>query len=330
MSSPLKSLYILGTRGSALALWQAHWVRDRLVSLHPGITVAVQIIHTTGDRILDVPLAQIGDKGLFTREIEAALLDSRIDLAVHSLKDLPTRLPAGLRLGSVADREAVEDVLIAKQSAATLDDLPTGAHVATSSLRRRAQLLARRPDLVIDDIRGNLATRFRKFDEHADLAGMILARAGVERLGLGDRIASILPTDLSLPAVGQGALAIEVRTDDLDIARLLEPLTDQPAWAETAAERAFLHRLEGGCQVPIAALGRADGSRLALHGRVLSLDGQTMIEGRISGDIAEAESLGEKLADDLIGRGAARLLTDSRTLPSDESVGHNVFHREGT
>ncbi len=309
----------IGTRGSDLALWQARWVRQALERLHPGLTVSVHTIKTTGDRILDAPLSKIGDKGLFTREIEHALLDETIDIAVHSLKDLPTELPEGLTIGAVSEREDPRDVFIPhpENAVRTLAGQPRGARIATGSLRRQCQLYHLRPDLSVIDIRGNLATRMRKL-AGSDWQGMLLARAGVARLGWEDRIGETIPAETILPAVGQGALGIEIRAGDERVGRLVQALGHQPTKQATDAERALLRRLQGGCQVPIGTYGRlgADG-RLALDAVVGSLDGKTVVRGKTSGDPAEAERLGTRLADQLISDGAGQILQEIRGVSRD-------------
>jgi hydroxymethylbilane synthase len=307
----------IGTRGSDLALWQARWVQRMLERLHPGLAVALEIIRTTGDRILDAPLSAIGDRALFTKEIEEALLDRRIDLAVHSLKDLPTGLPDGLALGAVCEREDPRDVFIPhpRNGARTVAGQPEGARIATGSLRRQCQLRALRPDLVIVDVRGNLATRLRKLEE-SDWHGMILARAGIVRLGWDARIGETLPAETMLPAVGQGALVAEIRAGDERTASLIAGLNHLPTLQATLAERALLRRLEGGCQVPIGTYGRildaVGGARLVLDAVVGSLDGSTLVRGRESGLPAEGEAVGTRLADQLIARGAGTLLKEIR------------------
>jgi hydroxymethylbilane synthase len=314
---PPESLRI-GTRGSELALWQARWVERELMRAHPGLGITVTIIKTTGDRVLDAPLSKIGDKGLFTREIEHALLTGEIDLAVHSLKDLPTELPAGLVLGAVCRREDLRDVFIPHpaNSERTLLGQPRGATVATGSLRRKCQLLHLRPDLHIVDIRGNLNTRLKKLDG-SDWSGMILARAGVVRLGWQDRIGETLDPLTVLPAVGQGAVAIEIRAGDNAVAARLLPLHHQETAAATLAERALLRRLEGGCQVPIGTYARLapsdqGGEVLVLDAMVGSLDGRTVVRARREGHPARSEDLGKELALDLIDRGAGAILEQIR------------------
>ena len=305
---------VIGTRGSDLALWQAEYVRRSLEAEFPDIEFEVKIIRTTGDDVLDVSLAKIGDKGLFTRQIEAELLSSEIDLAVHSLKDLQTEQPEGLTIGAVCKREKPNDVLISREGK-TLDELPQGAKVATGSLRRRSQLLAYRPDLQIVDIRGNLNTRFRKFDE-SDLDVMVLAYAGVERLGMGERMSEIIQTDVLIPAVGQGSIAVEIRANDKDVAAIVARLDDAETRACVMAERALLRRLEGGCQVPIGAYATVEDETLTLDGIVGSLDGKRMFRETRSGQASEPEQLGEYVAQALLDQGADSVLNESRAAAS--------------
>jgi len=301
---------VIGTRGSDLALWQAEFVRKSLQNEFPEVEFETKIIRTTGDDVLDVSLSKIGDKGLFTRQIEAQLLSREIDLAVHSLKDLQTEQPAGLVIGAVCKREKPNDVVISRDGK-TLNDLPRGAKVATGSLRRRSQLLAFRPDLQIADIRGNLNTRFRKFDE-SDLDAMILAYAGVERLGMGERISQLIPTDVLIPAVGQGSVAIEIREGDGDIAAIVSRLDDITTRKCITAERAFLRRLEGGCQVPIGGFATLENDVLTLNGVVGAVDGKTIFRGSLQGPADEPEQLGISLAEELIASGAETVLIESR------------------
>jgi hydroxymethylbilane synthase len=306
----------IGSRGSDLALWQAHWVRDRLTGTDPGLDVTIEIIKTTGDRILDAPLARIGDKGLFTREIEERLLEGTIDLAVHSLKDLPTSLPDGLCLGAVTEREDVRDVFLPRPGnpVRTLLAQPAGATIATGSLRRRCLLLHARPDLAVVDLRGNLHTRYRKLEE-SSWAGMLLAYAGVARLGWVERIGEVLPLSQFLPAVGQGALGVEVRDDDPRARGIVGALNHLPTWQATAAERSLLRVLEGGCQVPIGTHARFVGETLVLDALVGTPDGKRVITGSISGDPAHAEDLGDRLARMLKTRGADEILASIRPSP---------------
>ena len=298
----------IASRGSQLARWQSDRVRDALVAARPGLSVTIEIIRTTGDRILDVPLAKIGDRGLFTKEIDEALLDGRADLAVHSLKDIPTRIPDGLELAAVSEREDPRDVLIAPEgTSATLESLPAGARVGTSSLRRRSQLRKLRPDLEVADIRGNLDTRLAKLDA-GGYDAIILAAAGVLRLGWADRISEFLPFERWLPAVGQGALGIVCRADDHATRELLRVLHDERAAACVTAERAFLRALEGGCQVPIGAYAEWSGDELRMDGFVSDLDGGELLRRTASGAHGDADAIGTRLAAELIDLGAARIL----------------------
>lgn len=300
---------LIGTRGSKLALWQSEWVSSEIKKLRPDIEVSLVKIKTTGDKILDVPLAKVGGKGLFVKEIEEALLRGDIDLAVHSMKDVPTDLPSGLHLAAICKREDPRDAFISlRPGVKGIDDLPQGAVVGTSSLRRSCQLLSRRPDLRIIQLRGNLDTRLRKLDEgHFD--AIIVAAAGVKRLGLEERITSILPPEVSLPAIGQGAIGIECRVDDEFINNLLSPLNDPETSLCVRAERAFLKILEGGCQVPIAAYARIEGS-LIMDGLVGSLSGDKLIRGHLEGSPEECELIGKSLAEYILSRGAKEILDE--------------------
>jgi hydroxymethylbilane synthase len=301
---------IIGSRGSELALWQTNYVKEKLEAFFPEIKLEVKIIKTTGDKLLDVALAKIGDKGLFTRQIETALLVGKIDLAVHSLKDLQTVQPSGLTIGAVTARELPNDCLISKRYA-SVDDLPQNAKVATGSLRRKSQLLHYRPDLEIFEIRGNVPTRIKKFEE-SDLDAMILAFAGVHRLNLDSYIKQIIPFEIMLPAVGQGAMAIEIRNDDAEIRQLLQKLNDENTSFCVAAERSFLRSLEGGCQVPIGANAFLENDKIYLEGMVGNLDGSINLRGLISGDKKDAADLGKCLAENLIEKGANKLLEMTR------------------
>ncbi len=309
---------IIGTRGSNLARVQAQQVAADLRQHHPDLVVQLEIIHTTGDRVLDVALTKVGDKGLFVKELEHALLEGTVQLAVHSCKDLPSQLPDGLRLAAFPPRANPHDALVlpAHVPAPTvpptnpLDLLPRGAVVGTSSLRRAAQLHALRPDLQIETVRGNVNTRLSKLDRGL-YAALILAAAGLERLDLGQRISAVFPPEVMLPAVAQGILAIEIRSDDHATAALLAPLDDPAARVAALAERAFLRRLEGGCQVPIAAyaeLDAADPARFRLRGLVSALDGSTIIRGEQLGTSDNPQVAGVALADTLIAQGAQLLL----------------------
>ncbi len=298
----------IASRGSELALWQARAVERMLRDADPASPVEIKVTRTTGDRILDVPLAKIGDKGLFTKELDAALLAGEAELAVHSLKDVPTRVPDGLVIAAVGEREDPRDVLLlAPGRAGGLDGLPPGARVGTSSLRRRAQLRALRPDLEVADLRGNLNTRLEKLDRGAYDA-IILAAAGVKRLGWTDRLAAYLDPPDWLPAVGQGALAIVCRADDEATLARLRPLDHADTRAATSAERALLGALEGGCQIPIGALGAVEGDRLVLRALVADLEGETILRGELAGPVEEAAALGRALADELLARGAGEIL----------------------
>jgi hydroxymethylbilane synthase len=290
-------MLVIASRGSQLALWQAHWVEAQLQAA--GHECRIEIIKTTGDKITDVPLAKVGTKGLFTKEIEEALLDGRAQLAVHSLKDLPTELPEGLVLGAVPEREDPRDAVIGK----TLAELPLGAKVGTSSLRRSAQLKKLRPDLVVESVRGNLDTRLRKLDE-GQYDAILLAAAGMKRLGWGARIAEILPPELMCPAVGQGALAIETRAGFV----LPEVLDHAETHTAVLAERGLLGALGGGCQVPIGAHATVAGGRVKLLGLVAAPDGSEIVRAEAEGAAGEAAEIGKRLGSELLARGARRIL----------------------
>ena len=306
--------YIIGSRGSDLALWQANHVKGRLEILFADSEFEIKIIKTTGDQMLDVALSKIGDKGLFTRQIETELLAGEIDLAVHSLKDLQTEQPDGLVIGAVCEREVPNDLFISR-SFKSIDELPTGARVATGSLRRKSQLLNYRPDLDIVEIRGNVPTRLKKFAE-SDLDAMILAYAGVHRLQLDAGVSNVIPFDVMLPAVGQGAVAIEVRGDDADVLAITSKLNDHATRTCVTAERSFLRRLEGGCQVPIGAHATLGNEMVVLEGLVGSLDGKVIYRETIKGKPEEADQIGIRLAEILIEKGADRLLEESRDQPA--------------
>ena len=304
----MKNILRIGTRGSKLALWQANWVKQAIEARQAHLAVEILIIKTKGDKILDVPLAKIGGKGLFVKEIEEALLDGGIDIAVHSMKDMPGDIPQGLCVGAVPERENPFDVLISAHGFC-LKDLKIGARIGTSSLRRSAQLFHVRPDLNIVPLRGNLDTRLKKLDSD-ELDAIILAAAGVRRLGLEDRITEYLDEDILLPAAGQGALCIEIRDNDAKTTAAVSGLDHFRTRRVVLGERAFLHRLQGGCQVPIAAYGKTDGNAIWLSGLVASLDGKNIIRDSVSGPEAEAESLGIQLAERLLSKGADRLLDE--------------------
>lgn len=302
----MKATLRIGTRGSRLALWQAEWVRSALVRRHPDIAVELVTIKTQGDKITDVPLAQVGGKGLFIKEIEEALMDRRIDLAVHSMKDMPAQVPHGLTIGAVPQRENPLDVLISGRYA-SLMELPHGARVGTSSLRRAAQLLCLRSDIVIVPLRGNLDTRLRKLDE-TELDAIVLAAAGILRLGQAARISSYMNEVQMVPAVGQGALCVEVRQTDEAVRDFIAFLDHEDTRTAVTAERGFLKRLDGGCQVPLAAHARRSGDRLHLTGLVAEPDGSRMLKTSMQGPPQQAESLGSRLAEDLLAQGADDIL----------------------
>ena len=307
---PEKHKFIIGSRGSELALWQTHHVKATLEKHFPELNLEIKIIKTTGDKLLDVALAKIGDKGLFTKQIESALLLREIDLAVHSLKDLQTVQPEGLIIGAVSKRETPNDILVSKKYA-SIDELPHGAKVGTGSLRRRSQLLNYRPDLEIFEIRGNVPTRIAKFEE-SDLDAMILAFAGIHRLNLDAHISQIIPFEIMLPAVGQGAMAVEIRHEDKDLREFLQVLNDAETETCVTAERAFLRTLEGGCQVPIGANAAIENGEIHLEGMVGNLNGSVNWRKQIVGAVGDAEDLGKRLAEILIEKGANELLEKTR------------------
>lgn len=311
-SSPSTPIRI-GSRKSQLALVQTEWVQAELQSRHSDRQFEVLTMTTQGDNILDVALAKIGDKGLFTKELELSMLRQDTDLAVHSLKDLPTHLPDGLMLGAITEREDPADALVLSakhlNSGLQLDTLPVGSVIGTSSLRRLAQLRHHFPHLEFKDVRGNLNTRLQKLDAD-EYDGLILAVAGMKRLGFGDRISQVIPTELSLYAVGQGALGIECRANDPDILAIIKTLEHPGTAARCLAERAFLRQLEGGCQVPIGVHTAIAGDELTLTGLVASLDGKTLIKDSVTGPSREAETLGLTLAECLRDQGASAILED--------------------
>jgi hydroxymethylbilane synthase len=306
--TPTRTIRI-GSRKSQLALVQTYWVQEQLQKSFPERQFEVETMSTQGDKILDVALAKIGDKGLFTKELEVGMLEESIDLAVHSLKDLPTKLPDGLVLGCVTERVNPADALVvnAQHQDKQLDTLPEGAIIGTSSLRRLAQLRHYYPHLTFKDVRGNVNTRLGKLDA-GEYDGIILAVAGLQRLGMGDRIHQVIPSDISLHAVGQGALGIECRANDAEVLEILKMLEDIPSRDRCLAERAFLRELEGGCQVPIGVNTQLENDILTLTGLVASLDGQQLLKESISGPAPQAEQLGEDLAQKLRKEGAGEIL----------------------
>jgi hydroxymethylbilane synthase len=310
VSSPPRPIRI-GSRKSQLALVQTHWVRDQLQSHFGDRTFEIQTMQTQGDKILDVALSKIGDKGLFTQELEDGMLSGDTDFAVHSLKDLPTRLPQGLMLGCVTEREDPADALVVheRNKDKQLETLPEGAIIGTSSLRRLAQLRHHYPHLQFKDIRGNLNTRLQKLDS-GDYDAIVLAAAGLQRLDMADRIHQIIPASISLHAVGQGALGIECRSEDPEILHLLKALEHTPTAQRCYAERAFLRELEGGCQVPIGVNTAIEGDSLTLVGMVASVDGKKMVKDSATGAAADADAIGIQLAQQLRQQGATEILAE--------------------
>jgi hydroxymethylbilane synthase len=298
----------IGTRGSALALWQAEWVKSQLLGGQQDLIVELVVIKTTGDKILDVPLAMVGGKGLFVKEIEEALLDGRADLAVHSVKDMPAELPEGLHLAAMPPREDPRDALISKNGAG-LDTLPHGARVGTSSLRRAAQLLHLRSDLRIETLRGNVDTRLRKLETEG-LDAIVLAAAGLKRMELSQVISEYLEPERILPAVGQGALGIETRIGDVFTNKIVASLIHQQTVTTVRAERAFLKRLEGGCQVPIGGYATMEGETLILTGMVADLKGVRLIRKKMRGDARQPEVVGESLAEAVLESGGREILAE--------------------
>jgi hydroxymethylbilane synthase len=308
MNDPIK----IGTRGSKLALWQANWVKSVLQEKFPQHNVELIIIKTQGDKILDVPLAKVGGKGLFVKEIEHALLTRNIDIAVHSMKDMPAEIPDGLCIGAVPERENPSDVFIS-QSGLGFKKLASGSIIGTSSLRRGAQLRHERPDIVIQPLRGNLDTRLKKLDSE-NLDAIVLAAAGVKRLNLEHKITEYLDPNIILPAIGQGALCIEIRNGDAKIGSLVESMDHEATRTVVKGERAFLNRLEGGCQVPIAGYGKIKKEQLTLTGLVAEIDGTQVIKGENSGPLDSAEAIGIDLAEELLARGAGEILQKLKSI----------------
>ena len=305
----MKQKIIIGSRGSELALWQANFVKREIEKKNKNVKVEINIIKTKGDKILDVALSKIGDKSLFTKELEIELIERRIDLAVHSLKDLQTKLPKKLKLAVVTKRHDVEDVLIARKKGMTISKLPDNAKVATGALRRRSQLLHLRPDLQIFDLRGNVPSRIKKFLD-SDWDAIILARAGVERLKLKKHISSYIAIDEILPAVGQGALGIEIHKENKVVEEIIKSLHHEETYKAVIAERALLKALEGGCQVPIGAFAEVKSGGLYLNAMVGSLDGTITYRKRLRGSKNDPEKLGKQLAKDLLKAGAKKILKE--------------------
>jgi len=303
----MTATFRIGTRGSALALWQANWVKSQLQTLWPDLLVELVLIKTTGDKILNVPLSEVGGKGLFTKEIDEALLDRRIDAAVHSMKDVPFQLPQGIEFGAVPVREDPRDALVS--NGRTLDDLPPVARIGTSSLRRQVQLRRRLPQVRISTLRGNVDTRLRKLAE-GEFDAIILALAGLRRLGKESVITQVLEESVMLPAVGQGALGIASREDDSETKKRLAPLDHEPTRLAVSAERGLLAVLEGSCRVPIAGHARVEEGKIVLKGLVSSLDGTTVVADQITGNPGKAFELGLELGQELIRRGAGRILAE--------------------
>ena len=310
MSSPaspnLLQRLVIASRESALAMWQAEHIRDRLSALYPQTQVSILGMTTQGDQILNVSLSKIGGKGLFVKELETALEDGRADLAVHSLKDVPMVLPDGFALAAIGEREDPHDAFVSNLHE-SLDSLPAGSVVGTSSLRRESQLRARYPHLVIEPLRGNVQTRLRKLDE-GQYAAIILAAAGLKRLGLESRIRRTISSEDSLPAVGQGALGIECRADRLDVIEMLKPLHHADTAACVLAERAMSRTLNGSCQVPLGGFAEVREGRLFMRGFVASTDGMTMMRAEADGSIEEPEALGRRIAEELLAKGAGKIL----------------------
>lgn len=302
----MSRLLRIATRSSPLAVWQAEYVKQRLEGLHEGLSVELVLIKTQGDKILDTPLAKIGGKGLFVKELEQAMMAGEADIAVHSMKDVPMELPEGFDLPVICEREDPRDAFVSNHYD-SLDALPQGARVGTSSLRRSAQLKALRPDLEVLSLRGNVQTRLSKLDD-GQFDAILLAAAGLKRLGLHERIRYELPPEVSLPAVGQGAVGIECRADDAQTKALLAPLNDADTWDRVVAERAMNRRLEGGCQVPIAGYAELQGDELWLRALVASEDGTEVLRVEGRAPRGEARQLGAGLGDQLLGKGADRIL----------------------
>ena len=304
----MRKKIVIGTRSSKLALWQADYVAECLRKEYPGLQVEKKLMTTKGDKILDAPLAKIGGKGLFTKELEQEMLEGGIDLAVHSLKDMPTEVPEGLVIAAITKRADPGDAVVSLKYG-HFEDLPKGAKVGTSSLRRKAQLLHARPDLNIQDLRGNVNTRLRKLEEE-NFDAIVLAVAGLTRLGFKDRIAEVMPREIMLPAVGQGALAIEARGDDAEILETISFLNDEDMVACAKGERAFLAKVEGGCQVPVGVYGSVEQDELQLEAVIASLDGARLYRDKLTGAKSEAEKLGGELAEKLLAAGGLEIMQE--------------------
>lgn len=299
----------IGSRKSPLALWQANWVRDNLLKRFSDITVTIIKITTSGDKFLDAPLSEVGGKGLFVKEIEEALLDHHVDIAVHSMKDVPNTLPDNLSIAAITEREDPRDVLISKKNT-PLKNLPQGACVGTSSLRRQAQLLKFRPDLQIIPLRGNVGTRIDKLENH-DFDAIVLAAAGVKRLNMEHKITEYIDTDICLPATGQGALGLETRTDDTDILRFIKDFDHHKTHIAVAAERVVLNKLQGGCQIPIGAYGEINEEKIKLAAIVASIDGKQFIKESNITSVDNAEQLGLEIAEKLLSNGADKIIQET-------------------
>jgi len=299
---------IIGSRGSGLALWQANWIKSQLEELHSGLQVDITIIKTSGDKIHDVPLTKIGGKGLFVKEIEEALLRRDVDIAVHSMKDVPMKLPYELEISVVTERENPFDALISKDNI-QLDDLPKNAKIGTGSLRRSSQLLKYRPDLKIVPLRGNIDTRIKKLDSEG-LDAIILAAAGLRRMGWADKITQVIPAEIILPAMGQGTVGIETRQHDPNVFEAIMALDHEETHLALDAERAFVDVLEGGCQVPIGAYATLDEKTITLSGLVASLDGKTIYQASKQRPLAEAKQLGQELGKEILAMGADKILKE--------------------
>lgn len=298
----------IATRKSPLALWQAHYVSNMLQHHHPELKIELVTMVTQGDKILDTPLAKVGGKGLFVKELEVGMLEGRADIAVHSMKDVPVEFPTGLHLAVICEREDPRDAFVCNNFK-SLEELPQGARLGTSSLRRQSQIAALRPDLKIIDLRGNVNTRLKKLDD-GEYDAIILAAAGLKRLEFEDRITQFIGTDVCLPAIGQGAVGIECRSDDARVHNLIAPLNDNKTQIRVTAERAMNERLHGGCQVPIAGYAEFEHGLIMLRGLVGQVDGKKIIRGDIAGPAENAEELGVVLAEDLLSRGADKILNE--------------------